>query len=96
MSTLYTGSPRDLIMHTAAEIESHLHELKGSTLHYKIFQSDKLLKLRHLLAENEVIGRCDISAESFGIITHCVSDSRWWLAWHPRRSHFPQNLGLDS
>lgn len=57
MSTLYTGSPRDLIMHTTAEIESHLHELKGCTLHYRIFQSDKLLKIRHLLAENEVIGR---------------------------------------
>jgi hypothetical protein len=54
-STIYAGSPRDLILKRDA-LES-LRELNGCALHYRIFESWKLLKIQNLVAENAVLGR---------------------------------------
>jgi hypothetical protein len=54
-STLYTGSPRDLLLKRDA-LEA-LREINGCSLHYRVFESWKLLKIQNLVAENAVLGR---------------------------------------
>lgn len=54
-STLYAGSPRDLIMKKDAL--STLREINGCALHYRVFESWKLLKIQNLVSENAVLGR---------------------------------------
>jgi hypothetical protein len=56
-STLFYGSPRDLLMKSFSELDKKLQEIKGSTLHYKLFSHRKLLRAQKLIAENELVGR---------------------------------------
>jgi hypothetical protein len=39
------------------QLEGKLRELNGCTIQYKLFNHDKLLKLKTLISENSVLGR---------------------------------------
>lgn len=57
--SLFTGSPRDLIINTDMKtLASRLKEIPDCSLYFKLFSHRRLLKAHKLIAENEALGRC--------------------------------------
>ena len=56
--SLYTGSPRDLILNTDMKtLASKLKEIPECALYFKLFSHRRLLRAHRLIAENEPLGR---------------------------------------
>lgn len=56
--SIFSGSPRDLIVSTdISKLSDKLKEIPSCYLYFKLFSHRKLLKLQGLVAENEALGR---------------------------------------
>lgn len=54
----------------SANLESKLKELKGTSLHYRLFTHRKLLRAQELIPENAIVGRHDVVA---GLVPRSVT-----------------------
>jgi len=65
--SIFCGSPRDLIVNSdISKLSGRLREQPNCSLFFRVYSHRKLLKVQHLISENEAIGRFDQIA---GLIT---------------------------